>query len=141
MVNIRLNKTDSIRSVNKDNNLDVSLNTTSKMIKYNNIRETVDSYEVYKDERKKCNRYRLILTINPFCTNVLFNPLTEMAKYTPLNGGVKIERAIDRERVNGVDGDTSQRVQFIANTTYSTSANGYTYYPGYDIFDNHHWYR
>lgn len=137
MFNIRLNKTDSIRSVNKDNNLDVSLNTTSKMIKYNNIRETVDSYEVYKDERKKCNRYRLILTINPFCTNVLFNPLTEMVKYTSLNGGLKIERAIDRERVNGVDGDTSQRVQFIANTTYSTRANGYTYYPGYDIFDNH----
>ena len=138
MVNIRLNKTDSIRSVNKENSLDVNLNVTSKVVKYNNIRETVDSYEVYKDERKKCNRYRLILTINPFCTNVLFNPLTEIAKYTSINGSLKIERILDSEKVNGVDGsNTSQRVQFIANTTYSNADNGYTYYPGYDIFDNH----
>ena len=137
MVKIRLDKTDSLHSVNKENKLDVSLNSTSKIMKYNNIKKTIDSYEVYKDERKKCNRYRLILTINPLCSNVLFNPLTEIAKYTATNGGVKIERVTDNVSVNGVDGDTSQRVQYVANTTYSNDEYGYTYYPGYDIFDNH----
>lgn len=137
MVKIRLNKTDSIKSSNKENSLDVNLMVTSKIAKYNNVKETIDSYEIYKEERKKCNRYRLILTINPFCTNVLFNPLTEIAKYTADNGGVKIERVTDTIKVNGVDGETSKRVQYIANTTYSNSENGYVYYPGYDIFDNH----
>ena len=138
MNKIRLNKTDSIHSENKENGLEINLQSTFKHTSYNNIRETIDSYQVYKDERFKSERYRLILTINPFCTNVLFNPFTEIVKYIPLNNGVKIERINDYITVNGIDGNsTPKRVQFIANTIYSNEENGYIYYPGYDMFDNH----
>lgn len=138
MVNIRLAKTDSVKSENKPTFLDVSLNGTSKDLRFNNIRKMIDSYEVYRNERQKCNKYRLILTVNPFCTNVLFNPLTEIARFTATNNGVRIERVTDSTTVNGIDGsNTSKRVQFIANTTYSNEQNGYIYYPGFDIFDNH----
>lgn len=138
MDKIRLNKTDSIHSENKETGLEIKLETTSKQIVFNNVRKTIDSYQVYLDERSKSERYRLILTINPFCTNVLFNPMTEIVKYIPINNGVRIERILDSSTVNGIDGtSTSKRVQFIADTTYSNEENGYIYYPGYDIFDNH----
>lgn len=139
MYNIRLTNTDSINADNKEMSVEVNLQGTSKGVKYNSIRKTIDAYEVYQNERNKCERYRLILTVNPFCSNVLFNPLTEIAKYTVTDGGgVRIERVIDSTKVNGIDGSgTSKRVQYIANTMYSNDFYGYTYYPGYDIFDNH----
>lgn len=142
---IRLGKTDSVNSVNKENFLDVQLNSTSKKLHHNDIKAKIDQYEQFNKERAESSKYRVILTINPYCSNVLFNPLTEVFK---VGDDGKITRYFDNTKTisNGIDGaDTPLRVQMVSNTEYSketpdskTDKNyGYTYMPGYDIFDNH----
>ena len=141
---IRMSHTDSVNSVDKENFLDVQLESTSKKLHFNDIKTTIDQYELFKKERSECLKYRMILTINPYCTNVLFNPLTEVCK-KGADGSVE-RYFLNTRTVNGLDGQqTPQRVQMIANTEYSKesprersdSNYGYTYMPGYDIFDNH----
>lgn len=145
---IRLNKTDSVNSVNKENFLDVQLKSTSKKLHFNDIKNTIDQYEQFNKERSECTKYRVILTINPYCTNVLFNPLTEIAKKIVEGNAVKVERYfLNSVTMNGIDGNdnTFKRVQMVSNTEYSKTEKkgngddkyGYTYMPGYDIFDNH----
>lgn len=141
---IRLGRTDSVKSVNRDNFLGVQLKSTFKKLHYNDIKTTVDQYERFALERAECENYRVILTINPYCTNVLFNPLTEIVKNEG-SDDVNTERYWSNSNpVNGIDGSgTPKRIQMIANTEYSKpltegdNKSGYTYLPGYDIFDNH----
>ena len=76
---IRLNKTNSVNSVNKDNMVDVELQqTTNPYMFTTDIKDTIDQYEVFEAERAYCTNYRLITTIKPFCSNVLYNPITEI---------------------------------------------------------------
>ena len=76
---IRLNKTNSVNSVNKDNMVDVEFQqTTNPYMFTTDIKDTIDQYEVFEAERANCTNYRLITTIKPFCSNVLFNPITEI---------------------------------------------------------------
>lgn len=42
------------------------------------FRDTLDQYDLYRRELADCGNFRLITTIRPYCTNVLFNPLTEV---------------------------------------------------------------
>lgn len=141
---IRLGHTDSVNDVDKENLLAVNLTSTAKSIRHNNIKATIDQYELSKKEMSECTKYRIILTINPYCTNVLFNPLTEISK---VNDNGSINRYYNNESTaNGIDGnDTPKRIQMVCNTEFSKisqSSNadnnyGYTYMPGFDIFDNH----
>lgn len=142
---IRLGKTDSVNSVNKENFLDVQLTGTSKKLHFNDIKATIDQYEQFKEEMAASTKYRLILTINPYCTNVLFNPLTEVCKFYD-DGTIERYFCNDKTLTSGIDdGDTPVRVQMVCNTEYSKvepddngdDKYGYTYMPGYDIFDNH----
>jgi len=138
---IRLGHTDSVNSIDKENFLDVELKNTSKLLHFTDVKKTIDQYEQFQNERDNCNRFRLILTINPFCSNVLFNPFTEMVKYIENEGKWECEHIFSNEqKLVGIDGeDTPKRVQMIANTMYSNNEqqNSYIYYPGYDMFDNH----
>ena len=77
-IQIRLGHTDSVNSVDRQNFLDVQLKNTSKLSHFTDIKETIDQYEQFKTERDNCHKYRLITTINPYCTNVLFNTFTEI---------------------------------------------------------------
>ena len=140
---IRLGHTDSVNSVDKENFLGVQLKSTSKKLHYNDIKTKIDQYEQFNKERAESSKYRMILTINPYCSNVLFNPLTEVFK---IDDG-KITRYFDNTKNSkGIDGDyTPIRVQMVCNTEYSKETKsderdrnyGYSYMPGYDIFDNH----
>lgn len=145
---IRLGHTDSVNSIDKENFLDVQLQNTSKKLHFNDIKKTIDQYEQFQLERDRCNRFRLILTINPFCSNVLFNPFTEMVKYDVDENRLRCKHLFSNYQtpfVNGIDGsdNTPERIQMIANTEYSkpeiegNNKTGFIYYPGYDMFDNH----
>ena len=135
---IRLNKYDSLTSVNKDNFVDIDLKQSTKLFPFPDVKDTIDQYEVFEKERSNCNNYRFILTINPYCSNVLFNPLTEIVKN---EGSDKVEvitdlhNASDTEDARGTKNPT--RNQMIMNTEYSKDSIGYEYHPGYDIFTNH----
>jgi hypothetical protein len=138
--NIKLHSTESVNSVNTNEFVDLELKNTSKIFMIPNVIDEVDSYKVFQNERSNCHKYRLILTINPFCTNVLFNALTEIVKD---EGSKNVEVVTDEDGViakstNGCYGlSKPNRREMILNTEYSRTDIGYTYMPGYDIFTNH----
>ena len=77
---ILLNSSISKKSVNKNTTLNIPLHGNKKLLPEDAISDTMDLYDVYLQERKNGNKFRLILNINPFCSNVLFNPFTEIVK-------------------------------------------------------------
>ena len=155
-VQIRLGHTDSVNSVDRQNFLDVELKNTSKLIHFTDIKRTIDQYEQFKIERSGCNRYRLIATINPYCTNVLFNTFTEMVY---AEGSDKCEAIVnDTDKPTGANiprvyrSKIPDRIDMVMNTEYSRPGCAedsedknevkitdeyYDYHPGFDIFDNH----
>lgn len=138
MRKIRQNKFTSVNSVNKDSFVSVGMNHTTKPFHFLDVKKTVDQYEVFEKERQECNKYRIILTVNPFCSNVLFNTLTEIVKGegslqpTILS---KDEIKIGNKEIYGKT-DIS-RYDAIRNTEYSRDNIGFEYRPGFDIFNNH----
>lgn len=135
---IRLGRTDSVKSTNKNNSVSVPLFSTSRKIAHTDIKDTIDQYEVFQEEREQSDKYRLILTVNPYCTNALFNSITEMYQYN--DQGALVDAIVNNNKLTGgIDGTaTVLRTQYISNTMYSNKDNGnWEYHPGYDIFDNH----
>lgn len=143
---IRLGSTDSVRSVNKDNWVDVNLQQTTKPYFFTpNIKGVIDQYEQFELERQNCTSYRVITTIKPYCTNALFNLFTEIVN----NGDLRDEtlKIIDDVNIKGdFSGDVvygkikPTRIDMIRNTEYSrgdVDGLNYTYYPGLDFFNNH----
>ena len=139
---IRLNKTNSVNSVNKDNMVDVELQqTTNPYMFTTDIQDTIDQYEVFEAERANCTNYRLITTIKPFCSNVLFNPITEIVYkegsddcvLATDNGTTEIKEGKDK-----IYGEIEpKRAQMIRDTEYSRKEINFEYHPGTDIFNNH----
>lgn len=149
---IRLNKTNSVNSVNKDNMVDVEFQqTTNPYMFTTDIKDIIDQYEVFETERANCTNYRLITTIKPFCSNVLFNPITEIVykegsddcivadDYASINFDnlVKYNKlsATDVAKIYGSKEPT--RAQMIRDTEYSRKEINFEYHPGTDIFNNH----
>lgn len=144
---IRTSETDSVKGLPSTLSVDVNLRQTTKTLPFPNVSSTLSQRNVYEEERQAGNNFRLILTIVPYCSNVLFNPLTEIIKdegsddvfvvtdVTNMNNApVTIKNKIDG--AIGVDNPT--RVHMICNTEYSSEIHGgYEYHPGYDFFDNH----
>lgn len=139
---IRLNKTNSVNSVNKDNMVDVEFQqTTNPYMFTTDIKDIIDQYEVFEAERANCTNYRLITTIKPFCSNVLFNPITEIVYkegsddcvLATDNGTTEIKEGKDK-----IYGEIEpKRAQMIRDTEYSRKEINFEYHPGTDIFNNH----
>jgi len=69
----RLHSTNSQTSVNTDTFLNVKLEGTERLLPTNDINEVVDTSLVFNNERQATTKYRIIGTIKPIMTNVLFN--------------------------------------------------------------------
>ena len=140
---IRLTSTDSTNSVNTDAFVDVEVQQHTKVFPFPSVSDTIDQRELFEQERENSTQYRLILTINPYCTNVLFNAVTEIVK----NEGTDVPNDLCIATKDGVHkGDGSfetnmsgvSNVDMIRNTEYSNAENGsYVYHCGFDIFNNH----
>lgn len=152
MERILLNKNKSKTSVNASMAKNVELKNSSRVLPFEGVIDKVNLYSVFENERDKCNSYRLIFNINPLCTNVLFNTLTEVVKNEgdlnrvvledPASGkkhnNVVIPEATNRNKsLNYKDGSSITRYQAVRNTEYSNEKCGFTYHCGYDIFNNH----
>lgn len=149
---IRLNKTNSVNSVNKDNMVDVEFQqTTNPYMFTTDIKDTIDQYEVFEAERANCTNYRLITTIKPFCSNVLFNPITEIVykegsdecivadDYNTIKfNKLADDKILDETAVTKIYGSIEPtRAQMIRDTEYSRKEINFEYHPGTDIFNNH----
>lgn len=141
---IRLTSTDSANSVNKDAFVDVELQHHTKVFPFPSISETIDQREVFEQEREKSTQYRLILTINPYCSNVLFNAVTEIVQ----NEGTDENGKLIIANKNGITPNISDytiqgktanvtNTDMVRNTEYANGEDPFVYHCGYDIFNNH----
>lgn len=151
---IRRTGTNSVNSVDLENFVDVELKQHTKIFPFPNISDTIDQMEQFESERADCTKYRLILTIKPYCSNVLFNTVSEIVQNEgtidydkfPLRiasnegiieseKGTKISKLeFDSYTIRGKDTDVTND-DMIRNTEYKNG--GFIYHCGYDIFNNH----
>ena len=140
---IRLSSTDSVNSVNKKNILDVEIEQHTKLFPFPSVKYTVDQQEQFEKERANSTKYRLILTINPYCSNILFNAVTEIVQ----NEGTDVPNdlhiinetptqvSVDNYDIKGKT--TVNNVDMVRNTEYANGNNPFVYHCGFDIFNNH----
>ena len=132
---VRLTSTDSVFSVDTVNKVDVELKQHTKVFPFPSVSETIDQMQIFENERNKASKYRLILTINPFCTNVLFNALTEVVKDEGSEDVVFVRNVTKTDVKDAVGKNSITNYDAVRNTEYSNY--GFKYHCGYDIFNNH----
>ena len=141
MREVFLDKNRSIYSTNKESNLNVNFTQKGRLYPFDAIQANIDRYQLYNEERDASNKFRLLFTLNPVCSNVLFNMRTEVVKN---EGSVVDCKALvtntdtaDKEP-KAVNTSTLTREQAIADTEYSHPDIGqWVYHCGLDIFNNH----
>lgn len=77
---------DSKVSSNTSEGLNVQFKGRRKLLPLNDVAEVISQYDQYKEEREKCNIIRLTCQVNPICSNVLFNKITEVVKHEGYSG-------------------------------------------------------
>lgn len=138
MRKILLNKSRGTKSVNNPIGIPVEINRDTSLFHDEIMSDTIDTMKIYNEEKDNSKKHRLIFTVNPICTNSLFNRLTEVV-HNEGSSSAKIlfndtsdlifENSISKERVS--------RLQAIRNTEYTNSEYNLTYHCGADIFNNH----
>lgn len=139
---ILLNKNRGKRSVNVENGLLLPISTEERLLPFDDISDVVNLQDVYNKERDDSDLYRIILNINPVCTNVLFNMYTEIVykegdddcTIIKNSGNTKIKyknRPCNPSDLN--------HVQAIRDTEYNHPeiCEDLVYHCGTDIFNNH----
>lgn len=141
-MNIFLEKNRSVLSNNIENYLDVDLEAKNRLLPDESLTDDFSIYKQYLNERDECCKYRVILNVNPVCTNVLFNTISEIV----VNEGSDECKCLNFENlpkseyapnaINSVTAITYR--QAIKDTEYSNAENGqFVYHCGIDIFNNH----
>ena len=151
----------SLNKSSKNENASISLNFSGnkRILPETSIDAIIDSYDIYLNERKKSNKFRITVNIIPYCTNILFNPFTEMimkndnGSISVLNyfGGITTQSLIDKRFIH--DGDVIGKnsvndgvstedflwtpYKAIRDTQLTNKKCGFEYYCGIDIFNNH----
>lgn len=153
----------SKQSSNTSNGVNVQLKGKRKLLPTTDMSESVSQYEQYLEERGKCNKIRLTCQVNPICSNVLYNSVTEIVRN---EGSDDVEvlnyrnGTIEKGNVSGGKtndsgfwsssswkGDAltvlnentngSHPTNAIRDTQLSSPSNGFVYHCGKDIFNNH----
>ena len=139
-----LNKSRSKRSVNRDLRLTFQLEGNRRLLPIEKITTDINEEELYQKERENCNIIRLVSTINPICSNVLYNPLTEVV-YKEGDKGVTSYISMGyTESMTYVDlpkeiycrTEFSKYLDLIRDTQLS-QYDEIQYHCGIDIFNNH----
>ena len=142
---IRLNSTDSVNSVDRENFLDVEIKQHTKVFPFGNVIDTIDQRQQFETERENCTNYRLILTVNPYCSNILFNTVTEIVQnegsdnlifVNSNSGGIKKVKDTGGYTIKGKNENVTN-VDMVRNTEYANGERPFVYHCGWDIFNNH----
>lgn len=142
---IFLEENRSVDATNIESFIRVGLSGKNRLMSEDNISETLSLYEQYNKERDACDKFRLILAVNPICSNILYNMKSEIVVneggdnckvvYDANNGGLD-KATYARNAVNTTTPITYR--QAISDTEYSHKDNGkFVYHCGMDIFNNH----
>ena len=146
--NIFLQGFNSKKAVNTSEGLNVSLRGKRKLLPTNDVEEVISQNDVYFDERKNSNIIRLTCQVNPICSNVLFNQITEVVK----NEGSPNVSFLNYGIYNGIEVDNNYEIsnKIVGKSNIKRNWNiteairdtqitndDYIYHCGADIFNNH----
>ena len=131
-------------SNNMESAFNLALSTKTRVLSNENAVDNFSLYEQYNKERDNCSTYRLIVNINPICSNVLFNNKTEIvinegsSACTLLIGNNKT-LSKDTYAPNALNTiNNISHLDALRNTEYTHKDNGgFVYHCGLDIFNNH----
>lgn len=133
----------------------IHLEHTFDILPHEHIEAKIDEYALFLKEYNESEKYRLVFSFNPICSNVLFNTITEITKNEGSDNcilfnkeTVNFEVVNDEKlkaylqytnRINNVNRTNYlTREELILDTGYSHPEIGdFNYHCGYDIFDNH----
>lgn len=143
---ILLNKFINKKSNNENISLNVAVSGNKRLLPEDAISDSINAYDVYLNERDKSNKYRIIFNIRPHCSNVLFNPFTEIIKNEG-STSAKCLNYMSRATSDAIAGSgnvigksgsfTWSQYAAIRDTQLSNDKCGYEYHCGIDIFNNH----
>ena len=137
-----LNKKRGKQSVNENEIIPIKLDRNISFFHDEILTDTVDTMEVYNNEKNNSTKHRFIFTIYPLVTNILFNKLTEII----YKEGTDKAKALDesdscsntiKNDFYPISKEDINRIQAIRNTEYSDERYNLTYHCGVDIFNNH----
>lgn len=135
---IRRTSSDHVGAINHSSRVNVGITSTSRKFLHGYNQTNIKLDELFMEERENCKNYRVILSLKPYCTNVLFNPCTEIT-YTNDKGELcsvnNCNPASCAKAIGKTDGLTA--CDMVRNTEYSSEKLGFEYHPGLDIFNNH----
>ena len=154
MLKIKLGKSKSKLSSNENNRIGVELKSQSQLLFSDMIAGDINQYAEYIAEKDASQKYRIYLTVKPYCSNILFNTFTETVykegspdtvyigvnnqfKTIPPSPFITDKNVVDFNKHTQRD-ETLSRYELIRDTSYSHSDIGsVVYHCGYDIFNNH----
>ena len=146
---IRLGETVSKTSVNNEFHTNVALSEESKILLGTELRGTIDEYKQYLAEKDASTKYNFIFTLDPVCTNVLFNTVSEIVykegsddcivfDQDGPSSGVTNANLLEYNAYHNKAENEMTRRQVIKDTSYSSADIGpLVYHCGMDIFNNH----
>lgn len=141
---ILLNKSTSKTSSNVNNFVPIELKGRNRVLPLETTFADVNEIELYNEERSNCNKIRLTCLINPICSNVLFNNVTEIIKnegsdecevlnyYTTPSTIINTNTLVSKRNTDFKEYDDA-----IRDTQLSNISNGFMYACGLNIFNNH----
>ena len=148
---ILLNKNKSKKSTNINNSIPIDLVGRNRILSVDKMETNINEIELYNKERNESNIIRLTCAINPLCTNVLFNNITEIVfkegtdycmslNYDTLS---KINTTIKEKKIGNLSlifkdiRDFEYAYDGVRDTQLSSDKNEFNYFCGLDIFNNH----
>lgn len=153
-INVFLEKFRSKSSTNTSEGLHVSLAGKRKLLPVNDTSNVLSQNDQYNKERENCSIIRLTCQVNPICSNVLFNRVTEVVSgegspdVSVVNYGIGNVNANGKDMgfwsggrlaYNGADSPIQQIGLHPTNSIRNTqlSNQGFIYHCGLDILNNH----
>lgn len=136
----------SRRQGNSEKSLNVDLSSKSRLIPYSTAASMLGLNDLYVEERDACENYRMVFTVNPVCSNILYNAVTEpVYKEGSYSALTLVETPVSRNNDDifpdgtlNMSGDTVDQIAAVRDTEYSHEKIGdFKYHCGYDIFNNH----
>lgn len=136
---ILLNKNRGKRSVNVENGITLPFSANERLLPFDDISDVVNLKEVYDKEKDESDVYRIILTMNPVCTNVLFNTFSEIVYKEGSDECKMLTNTSSGIQNKAYNSTTFNHNQAIRDTEYSHPqiCEGLVYHCGTDIFNNH----
>ena len=110
-----LEKNKSVFSNNVERSIKLDLSAKTRLLPNDNIVDKFSLFKQYNKERDECTKYRLILNVNPICSNILFNARTEIvlnegsSACTLLIGNTKL----DKEKVSPNAVNTTEKIDYM----------------------------